>query len=146
MSTSPGRKIQKNILILCGGNSCRSQMAEGYLRHFSGGRAEIFSAGSEARGIHPLTIKAMWEDGVDISSQSSNTLDEYSNIRFDILLTVCDSMRESCPYFPADGLKFHHDFADPALAPGNEADRMIAFRRVRDEIKEFCRDFAKKYL
>ncbi len=91
----------KKILVLCTGNSCRSQMAEGYLRHFSGNKAEVYSAGIETHGVNPKAIEVMKEDGVDISKHTSNNIDEYRNVNFDFVITVCDNAREKCPYFPS---------------------------------------------
>src|SRR3569832_2125571 len=99
----------KKILVLCTGNSCRSQMAEGYLRHFANGRAEIFSAGVETHGVNPRAITSMKEDGIDISSHTSNNVNDYSDIPFDLVLTVCDNAKERCPYFPSKAKQIHHN-------------------------------------
>lgn len=130
------------ILVLCTGNSCRSQIAEGYLRHFLGARAEVFSAGVETHGVNPRAIATMAEDGLDISGHTSNLVDEYAEIPFDYVLTVCDNARERCPYFPAKVKTLHQNFPDPAQAAGSEAEIMAEFRRVREMIKAYCRDFA----
>lgn len=136
----------KKVLILCTGNSCRSQMAEGYLRHFAGGRALIMSAGIETHGVNPKAIAVMKEDGVDISSHTSNNIEEYLSINFDYVITVCDSAKEKCPIIPGDGIKFHHSFPDPAKAQGNDLDVMEMFRLTRNLIKDYCRNFASTYL
>ncbi len=92
--------MKTKILVLCTGNSCRSQIAEGYLRHFAGDKAEIYSAGVETHGVNPRAIETMKEDGIDISSHTSNNVDDYRDINFDYVITVCDNARERCPYFP----------------------------------------------
>ena len=92
--------MKKKILVLCTGNSCRSQLAEGYLRHFAGEKAEVYSAGVETHGVNPKAIETMKEDGIDISNHTSNHIDEYRNIDFDFVITVCDNAKERCPYFP----------------------------------------------
>lgn len=132
------------ILVLCTGNSCRSQMAEGYLRHFAGGRAEIFSAGVETHGVNPRAITIMQEDGIDISGHTSNNLDEYRDLSFDHVITVCDNARERCPWFPTSAQKHHHNFPDPAKATGSEQAIMASFRSVRDAIKAYCLTFTQR--
>ena len=134
----------KKILVLCTGNSCRSQIAEGYLRHFAAGKAEIYSAGVETHGVNPRAIATMKEDGIDISGHTSNNMDEYRDIDFDYVITVCDHAKERCPYFPFRAQKFHHNFPDPAKATGTEAEIMEQFRAVRKQIKQYCRDFMQK--
>lgn len=134
------------ILVLCTGNSCRSQMAEGYFRHFGGPRLEVFSAGVEAHGLNPRAVQVMGEDGVDISGHTSDTVDKYADQTFDYVITVCDSARERCPWFPARIQRLHHSFPDPAQATGTEEEVMAAFRRVRDEIKAFVQEFLRKEL
>ncbi len=134
------------ILVLCTGNSCRSQMAEGYLRHFVGKRAEVFSAGVETHGVNPRAIAAMNEDGIDISHHTSNLLDEYRDIPFDHVITVCDNARERCPWFPTNARQWHQDFPDPARATGDDATIMKEFRWVREMIKLYCREFVREHL
>lgn len=131
----------KKILVLCTGNSCRSQIAEGYLRYFAGGKAEIYSAGIETHGVNPRATATMKEDGIDISGHTSNNVSEYSRIDFDYVITVCDNAKENCPYFPSNAQKFHHNFPDPAKAQGSEEDIMEEFRKVREQIKEYSRNF-----
>jgi arsenate reductase len=133
--------MMKKILVLCTGNSCRSQMAEGYLRSFAKGKAEIFSAGIEAHGVNPLAVKIMKEDGIDISHQTSNHVDEYKNVAFDYVITVCDNAKEKCPFFPSSAKKFHRNFPDPAKAKGTDKAVLRQFRKVREEIKIYCRKF-----
>lgn len=134
----------KKILVLCTGNSCRSQIAQGYLRHFARGRAEVYSAGVETHGVNPRAIAIMKEDGIDIAGHTSNNVDEYRDIAFDFVITVCDNARERCPYFPTDAQKFHYNFPDPAKAAGSEEEIMAAFRAVREQIKEYSREFIEK--
>ena len=130
-----------NILVLCTGNSCRSQMAEGYLRHFAGNKATIFSAGIETHGVNPRAVEIMKGDGIDISNHTSNHVDEYLEVDFDYVITVCDNAKEACPYFPTRAVKFHHNFPDPAKATGTEEEIMQQFREVRDLIKAYSKDF-----
>ena len=131
----------KNILVLCTGNSCRSQIAQGYLQVFAEDRAKIYSAGVETHGVNPKAIAVMEEDGIDISHHTSNHIDEYENIDFDYVFTVCDNAKERCPVFPTKAIKTHHNFSDPAKAQGTEEEILNEFRRVRDEIKFFSKDY-----
>ncbi|MGK9120361.1 arsenate reductase ArsC [Olivibacter jilunii] len=131
----------KKILVLCTGNSCRSQLAEGYLRHFAQGKAEVYSAGIETHGVNPKAIQVMKEDGIDISGHTSNHVDEYSHIDFDYVITVCDNAKESCPYFPTKAKQFHHNFPDPAKAVGTSEEILNEFRAVRDLVKAYMKDF-----
>jgi thioredoxin type arsenate reductase len=121
------------VLFVCTGNSARSQMAEGWLRHLSAGRVEAASAGTEPRGLHPLAVRVMAERGVDISRQRSKHLSEVQGSRFDWVVTVCDRARQSCPVFPG-ARTVHWDLPDPAEARGSEEEVAEAFRRVRDEL------------
>lgn len=136
----------KNILVLCTGNSCRSQMAEGYLRHFVGNRAKVYSAGVEIHGVNPSAIVIMEEDGIDISNHTSNHVDEYAKIPFDFVITVCDNAKEQCPYFPTTAQKFHHNFPDPAKVSGTDDEIKVAFRNTRDLIKVYVEEFTRKQL
>ena len=136
----------KKILVLCTGNSCRSQIAEGYLRKFAGGKAEIYSAGIETHGVNPKAVETMKEDGIDISHQTSNNINEYSNIDFDFIITVCDNAKEQCPVFPSSAKKFHQNFIDPAKAIGTQEEIKEQFRKVRDEIKNYCQNFVAENL
>jgi len=137
---------QKKILVLCTGNSCRSQMAEGYLRHFLGSRAQIYSAGVETHGVNPGATAAMLEDGIDISAHTSNHIDEYRHLDFDFVITVCDHARERCPLFPGRALKLHHNFPDPARATGTPEEIREQFRHTRQLIKSYCLTFAKEHM
>ena len=131
--------MKKNVLVLCTGNSCRSQIAEGYLRYYHGEKAEVYSAGVETHGVNPRAIATMKKDGIDISAHTSNHVDEYLSISFDLILTVCDHASERCPIFPGAAKRIHHNFTDPAKVIGTEEEIMAEFRRVREQIKEFCR-------
>jgi len=136
----------KKILVLCTGNSCRSQIAEGYLRYFAQNKAEIYSAGVETHGVNPKAIKTMADDGIDISKHTSNNINEYNTIDFDYVLTVCDHAKERCPFFPMVAKKFHYNFPDPAKATGSEAEINNAFTEVRNLIKEYCKKFVEDNL
>lgn len=136
----------KRILVLCTGNSCRSQIAEGYLQYFAGDKAKVFSAGIEKHGVNPLAIETMKEDGLDISKQTSNNIDEYRNIDFDFVITVCNNAKERCPYFPSPAKRFHQNFRDPAKAIGTEDEIREQFRQVREQIKDFCKSFVQRNL
>lgn len=138
--------MKKKILVLCTGNSCRSQIAEGYLRYFAQDKAEIYSAGIETHGLNPKAVATMKEDGIDISGHTSNHIDEYRHLNFDFLITVCDHAKESCPYFPSNAEIFHHNFPDPAKAVGTGDEIALAFRNVREEIKKYSEHFVKENL
>lgn len=133
-----------NILVLCTGNSCRSQMAHGYLEQFLGDRAHVYSAGVETHGLNPRAVAAMMEDGIYIAHHTSNNVEEYGNIPFDYIITVCDNANERCPYIPGKAERLHQNFPDPAKATGTEAEIRAAFRHTRDLIKEWCREFAAR--
>lgn len=131
---------KSKILFLCTGNSCRSQMAEGWVRHLLGDELEPYSAGVEKHGLNPHAVRVMQEVGVDISSHRSQTLADLADPRFDYVVTVCDSARESCPVFPGEALQFHVGFDDPpslAADAGDEEEALSHYRRVRDEIRLF---------
>jgi arsenate reductase len=136
----------KNILVLCTGNSCRSQLAEGYLRYFAGDKATIYSAGIETHGVNPKAIEVMAEDGIDISGHTSNNVTEYAAIPFNQVLTVCDNANEACPYFPGNIERFHHNFPDPAKATGTEEEVLNEFRKVRDMVKAYAANFVEIHL
>ncbi|MFY9311538.1 MAG: arsenate reductase ArsC [Bacteroidia bacterium] len=138
--------MKKRVLVLCTGNSCRSQIAEGYLKHFAPKQVEIYSAGVETHGVNPKAIAIMKEDGIDISHHTSNNVEEYKHLDFDFIITVCDNAKERCPFFPSGAKKFHCNFPDPAKALGNEDEIMAEFRRVRNMIKEYCRNFVSDNL
>lgn len=132
-------------LVLCTGNSCRSQIAHGYLQHFGGSAVEVLSAGVETHGVNPRAIAIMKEDGIDISRHTSNNVDEYRDLAFDHVITVCDNAKERCPWFPTTAQKHHHNFTDPAKVTGTEEEVMRAFRQVRDEIKAYCKVFIAQH-
>ena len=126
---------KKRVLILCTGNSARSQMAEGILRFIAGDKFEVESAGVAPSRVRPEAIEAMREIGIDISSHRSKSVDEFAEQKFDYIITVCDNARESCPVFPGHAMRIHWSFDDPAVVTGSDEKRLAAFRRVRDEIK-----------
>ena len=134
----------KKILVLCTGNSCRSQIAEGYLRQFAGDKAIIYSAGVETHGVNSKAISIMAEDGIDISGHTSNNISEYQDIDFDFVITVCDNARERCPYFPGNAKKFHQNFPDPGKATGDEEQITEQFRTVREMIKTYCKNLIQE--
>ena len=136
----------KKILVLCTGNSCRSQIAEGYLRCFAKDKAEIFSAGIETHGVNPKAIEIMKRDGIDISGHTSNNVNDYIGIDFDYVITVCDNAKESCPYFPTNAVKFHYNFPDPAKAIGTAEEVMEKFREVREMIRGYSQKFVNENL
>lgn len=136
----------KKVLVLCTGNSCRSQIAEGYLRHFAGDKAEVYSAGVETHGVNPRAIQTMKEDGIDISGHTSNNINEYRDIDFDFVITVCDNAKERCPFFPSQAQKFHYNFPDPAKATGTEEEVKQYFMAVRNMIKEYSQAFVSNNL
>ena len=136
----------KRILVLCTGNSCRSQMAEGYLKKFAQDKAEVYSAGIETHGVNPRAIQIMQDDGIDITQYTSNNINEYKEINFDFVITVCDNAKENCPFFPSNAETFHYNFPDPAKAIGTEVKIMREFKAVRDMIKKYSFDFVKNNL
>lgn len=134
---------KRRVLILCTGNSARSQMAEGLLRHDAGEHFDVESAGTKASSVRPEAIAVMHELGIDISGQHSKNVDEFEGQRFDYVITVCDNARETCPIFFGRAKKLHRDFDDPAALTGSEEQRVGLFRRVRDELRVFLREFAR---
>lgn len=135
---------KKRVLILCTGNSARSQMAEGLLREMAGDRFEVFSAGTKPSIVRPEAITALKEKGIDISHHRSKSVDEFVGQEFDYIITVCDNAKENCPVFPAKANRIHHSFEDPASIEGNEEIRLNAFRRVRDEIEKWLTEFTQR--
>jgi arsenate reductase len=132
---------KKRVLILCTGNSARSQMAEGLLRNEAGDRFEVFSAGTKPSQVRPEAIAVMRELGIDISNYRSKSVDEFTRQSFDYVLTVCDSAKESCPIFPGKSVMIHQCFEDPATLQGSEEERLAIFRRVRDEMRRYLSTF-----
>lgn len=134
---------KKRVLILCTGNSARSQMAEGLLRHDLGDQFEVESAGTKPSRVRPEAIQVMREIGIDISGHRSKSVDEFAGRNFDYVLTVCDHAKETCPIYPGHSNRLHHNFQDPAIVEGSEAQRLAAFREVRDEIRMYLRTFPR---
>lgn len=135
----------KNILVLCTGNSCRSQIAHGFLASMTSGKANVYSAGVETHGVNPKAIATMKEIGIDISGHTSNNITEYFGIDFDYVITVCDNAKERCPYFPTKAIKLHYNFPDPAKAIGTDDEINEQFRAVRSLIKDYCEQFVNDY-
>ena len=133
--------MKQRVLILCTGNSARSQMAEGLLRDLAGDRFEVFSAGTKPGRVRPEAIAAMRELGIDISGHRSKSVDEFAQQPFDYVITVCDNARESCPVYPASVQRIHWSFEDPAAVTGSEEERMKAFREIRDQIRARLNEF-----
>lgn len=134
---------KKRVLILCTGNSARSQMAEGLLRHDAGDRFEVESAGTKPSTVRPEAIAVMNEIGIDISAHHSKHVDQFTGQNFDYVLTVCDNAKESCPVFFGKTTRLHHSFNDPAAVEGSEEKRLAAFRQVRDELRSYLKSFSK---
>ena len=136
---------KKKVLILCTGNSARSQMAEGLLKHITQNKYEVHSAGTKPSIVRPEAIKAMAEIGIDISNNRSKSVDEFAGQEIDYVLTVCDNARENCPYFPAKTKVIHHSFEDPpAIGETDEDTTLRIFRQVRDEINEWLKVFVSE--
>lgn len=136
LSHSPTR-----ILVLCTGNSCRSQMAEAFLARAGGERVAVSSAGTHPSAVHPMTIRVLAERGIDWSAARSKSMTEFLDAPFDVVVTVCDDAREACPVFPGGGRRIHRSFRDPALASGPKAERLAVFREVRNEIEAWAERF-----
>ena len=135
----------KKVLILCTGNSCRSQMAEGLLASFSS-NTKVYSAGTKPEKVNPFAIKAMAEIGIDISKNTSNHVDEYIAVDFDYVFTVCDNAKEICPIYPKAKQMIHKSFMDPANASGTEKEQLKVYIQVRDQISDYFKAFAKNNL
>ena len=136
----------KKVLIVCTGNSCRSQMAEGWIREFAKDKVEVYSAGTHPEPVNSVAIKVMQSLCVDISQHQSNLLDEYLNLDFDYVITVCDSAKELCPTFPSASKVIHKSFPDPAKAKGTDEEVLAVYKKVRDMLKSFCKEFLQKEL
>jgi len=132
---------KKKVLFLCTGNSCRSQIAEGYLKHLAGEKFDVYSAGLEPSQVNPNAIRVMKEENIDISFHTSDDINKFINEDFDYIVTVCDNAKENCPYFPGDAIRIHWSFEDPADATGSEEEVLAVFREVRDQIKKRIIDF-----
>ena len=137
---------KKRVLILCTGNSARSQMAEGLLRHDAGEQFDVRSAGTKPGIVRPEAIAVMKEIGIDISGHRSKHVDEFEGQKFDSVITVCGHAKESCPVFFGAAQRLHQGFDDPALLNGSEEERLALFRRVRDELRAYLADFARANL
>jgi len=131
------------LLVLCTGNSARSQMAEGLLRHRIGDKYEVFSAGIKPTSVRPEAIEVMREIGIDISSHRSKSVDEFVGQEFAYVITICDNAKESCPVFPGKTQRIHWSFADPAAAQGSEEERKAVFRQIRDQIAGRIKTFVE---
>ena len=131
---------KKRVLFVCTGNSCRSQMAEGFLRFYGNHRFDVFSAGSNPTALNPSSVKVMKEKEIDISGQYSKLLDQFLKDKFDYIITVCDNAKEVCPFFPGETKRMHWSFQDPAEAEGTEKEKLVVFRRIRDEIEKKIRE------
>jgi arsenate reductase len=133
--------MRTKVLFLCTGNSCRSQMAEGFLRAYGGDLYEAHSAGTKPSTVSPLAVKVMREVGIDISAQRSKNVTEYLGQHFPLIITVCDNAKERCPIFPGPCIREHWPFEDPAEAIGSQEQRLAVFRKVRDEVGARVRSF-----
>lgn len=136
----------KNILVLCSGNSCRSQMAEGWIRYYAGDLANVYSAGIEAHGLNENAVKVMSDSLIDISKQESKTTEDLPDIKFDYIITVCDNSKEKCPYYPGNAVRIHKSFPDPAVFKGTDEEVLKLFADLRDQIEDFCFDFVHTYI
>ena len=137
---------KKSVLVLCTGNSARSQMAEGLLRHFAGGAVEVYSAGTKPVGVNPLAVEAMREVNIDIAAQRSKSVSEFANQNFDTVITVCDSAAEQCPIFPGAPQRMHWSLPDPAAVAGTHTERLQAFRQVREALTAHLRQFLSRHV
>ena len=133
--------MKRRVLILCTGNSARSQIAEGWLKQIAGNQLEVKSAGTKPSSVRPEAIRVMKEVGIDISAHRSKSVDEFAGQGFDFVITVCDNAQENCPFFPAKTKLIHQNFDDPASVTGDDEIRFSAFRRTRNEIESFLKDF-----
>jgi arsenate reductase len=136
----------ENVLVLCTGNSCRSQMAEGWIRYYAGNEANVFSAGIEAHGLNSYAVKVMADAVIDISRQKSKTVDDLPEIEYDYIITVCDNAKEKCPYFGGNGIRLHKSFPDPSAFKGSEEEILKQFSDLRDMIEDYCFDFVHTHI
>jgi len=130
----------KKVIIICTGNSVRSQMAEGFFKKYKS-NWEIRSAGTNPQGLNPLSVKVMLEKGIDISGSKSKSINKFLGQKFDYIITVCDNAKENCPYFPGSAKYIHWSFSDPSSVSGSEEEKLNAFRKVRDEIEKKILEF-----
>lgn len=140
------KKQIKKVLILCTGNSCRSQIADAWLKHFTSDNIEVYSAGTKPEKVNPYSVKVMDLEGIDISSNTSNNIDEYKDIEFNFVITVCDNAKEICPVFPSSAKMIHNSFPDPAKARGTEEKLIKVYSEVSFDLKKFMEQFAKDNL
>lgn len=136
----------KNILVICTGNSCRSQMAEGWIRYYAGNEVNVYSAGIEAHGLNKYAVKVMADALIDISKQTSKTTADLPDIKFDYIITVCDDACEKCPYFPGNAIRLHKSFPDPSLYKGTVEEILKMFAELRDQIEDYCFDFVHTHI
>jgi arsenate reductase (thioredoxin) len=136
---------KKEVLFLCTGNSCRSQMAEGYLRHLAGEKFEVFSAGINPTAVNTLSIEVMKEDGIDISGHRSKSVIGLKGKEFDYIITVCDNARQTCPVFPGIAKRMHWDIEDPARVTGSYEEKYVFFKQIRNKIKQLVSEFINAY-
>jgi len=138
-------KKKKNVLVLCTGNSCRSQMAHGYLEQLTRDTTSVYSAGIETHGLNPGAVAIMKEDEIDISQHTSNHVDEYGDISWDYIITVCDHAKENCPYIPSkNARRLHQNFSDPSKVDGTDEEKHLAFLKTRNEIRDYCKRFVEE--
>ncbi len=142
-STMPVPPRKQRVLVLCTGNSCRSQLAEALWRHEAGDRWEAYSAGVDPKGINPWTGRVLKELNISLEGHRSKHLNEFKGQHFDLVVTVCDHARDMCPHFPGAERQVHWPFEDPALATGTDAEKLVVFRRVRDQIHERIREYLR---
>ena len=135
----------KRILVLCNGNSCRSQIAEAFIKQMTFNRVDVFSAGINPVPVNPYTVRVMKEIGIDISNQKSKSVNEFSNKSFDFIITVCDNAREHCPVFQGSHTRIHKSFKDPANIKGSDKVKLEGFRKVREQIRSWVTEFIEKY-
>ena len=135
--------MKRSVLFLCTGNSCRSQMAEGWLRHLAGDRFEVASAGTHPDDLNPMAVEVMKEVGIDLSGNRSKGLDEFKDHSFNFVITVCDQAKESCPVFPHTLSLLHWSFEDPASVKGTKEERLKVYRRIRDQIARHIEQFVR---
>jgi arsenate reductase len=138
--------MKPNLLVLCNANDALSQLTEAWLRHYLGKHVEVFSAGINPEEVHPFAIKVMKELGMDISMHTANDAADYLHLQFDTVITVSDSARENCPWYPMEVKRVHTSFTDPSKISGSEEERLYQFRKVRDQIREWCHRFATRYM
>jgi arsenate reductase (thioredoxin) len=136
----------KNVLVLCTGNSCRSQIAEAWIRYYAGDEAKVYSAGIEAHGLNSNAVKVMADAVIDISKYKSKTTSELKDIEFDYIITLCDDAREKCPFFPGKAIRLHKSFPDPKSFKGSDEEILKSFADLRDEIEDYCFDFVHSYI